>query len=213
MLEIKKLTAGNILKDINLNVAAGARYLLRGLNGSGKTTLVQVIMGNPDYIIKSGKIIFEKKEITKMPTAVRARMGIFLGSQNVPEIPGLSVMTFLKHSFQAHYGNSPMGEIIKKLKQAQSALDIPDSWLARSMNVGFSGGEKKRLMFLQLILLEPKFAILDEPDSGADKETQKKFAEIINKMKSTTFLIISHQEVFFKPTNETALQGGEIVSE
>ena len=199
MLEIKKLSAG-VLKDFSLEVKSGSRMLLRGPNGSGKTTLVQALMGNPDYPIVSGKIIFEGNDITKIPTAERARMGIFLGGQSVPEIPGLSVMTFLKHSFMAHFPNAPTEGFLKKLKAAQTRLDIPDSWLGRSINVGFSGGEKKRLMFLHLLLSGPKFAILDEPDSGADIAAQKTFGEIIDSMKYTTFLIISHQDVFFKPT-------------
>ena len=201
------------MSDINLIVADGARHLLRGANGSGKTTLAQAVIGNPDYPVKSGKIIFNGVDITGMSTFARARAGIFLGGQNVPEIPGLSVMTFLKHSFMALNGNIAMGVFLKKLKAAAARLAIPDSWLARSVNVGFSGGEKKRLMFLQLLLSEPKLAILDEPDSGADKEAQKIFGQIISEMKSTSFLIISHLDVFFNPTAITALKNGKIMIE
>jgi len=199
MLKIQNLSAG-VLKDFSLEVKSGARVLLRGSNGSGKTTLVQAILGNPDYSVTSGKIVFNGKDISKATTAERARMGIFLGGQSVPEIPGLSVMTLLKHSFSAHFPEIKMGDFLKKLKAAQARLDIPDSWLGRSINVGFSGGEKKRLMFLHLLLLGPKLAILDEPDSGADPDAQKTFGEIIGEMKETAFLVISHQEVFFKPT-------------
>jgi Fe-S cluster assembly ATP-binding protein len=203
MLEIKNLFVRDFLKNFNLNVKTGARHLLRGPNGSGKTTLIQAIAGNPDYPVQSGNIIFNGTDITNMPTDERARLGIFIGGQNVPEIPGLSVMTFLKHSFMSHFGKVPMSEFIKQLKSAQMRMNIPDSWLGRSINVGFSGGEKKRLMFLHLLLTNPKIAILDEPDSGADQETQKMFGEIINGMANTTFLIISHLDVFFTPTDTT----------
>ncbi|MDR3208568.1 MAG: ATP-binding cassette domain-containing protein [Rickettsiales bacterium] len=209
MLEIKNLSAG-VLKNVSLVVATGARHLLRGANGSGKTTLVQAIIGNPDYKIESGSIIFDGVDISKAMPASRARMGLFVGSQSVPEIQGLSVMTFLKHSYMSRVGAVPMGEFIARLKQAQERLDIPDSWLARSVNVGFSGGEKKRLMFLRLLMIEPKMAILDEPDSGADESSRTLFGKIINEMPKTTFLIISHQNVFFEPTETTVLEKGEI---
>lgn len=212
MLEIKHLSAG-VLSDINMTVEAGARHLLRGANGSGKTTLAQAIIGNPDYEIKSGRIIFNGDDITSMPTDARARGGIFSGAQNAPEIAGLSVMTFLKHSFIAHKGQVSMSTFLERLRAAQARLGIPNSWLGRSINVGFSGGERKRLIFLHLLLISPKFAILDEPDSGADKDTQKLFGEIIDEMRNTTFLIISHLDIFFKPTAETALQDGKIMTQ
>jgi len=207
ILEIKNLNAG-VLKDFNLSVAARARHLIRGPNGSGKTTLVQSILGNPDFMIKSGQIIFDGTDITKMPTFQRARLGIFFGTQNVPEIPGLYVMTFLKHSYMSKNPDVKMGDFLKLLKLAQKRLSIPDAWLSRSVNVGFSGGERKRLMFLHLILLQPKLAILDEPDSGADKKTQKLFGEIIDEMKGTSFLVISHLDVFFAPTNTSVIDNG-----
>jgi Fe-S cluster assembly ATP-binding protein len=180
--------------------------LLRGANGSGKTTLVNAIVGNPEYKIKSGKIIFGGADITALPTAERMRLGIFAGLQNVPEIPGLSVMSFLKHSMIARTGDIPMGEFIKKLKAAQKRLAVPDDWLGRGMNAGFSGGERKRLMFLGLLLAAPKLAILDEPDSGTDEAARKLFGDVIGEMKDTSFLIISHQNVFFTATEITVLE-------
>lgn len=199
LLKIENLSAG-ILKGQNLGVKQGARTLIRGKNGSGKTTLVQAIMGNPDYTVTSGKIVFDRIDITNMPTSERARMGIFLGGQNVPEIPGLSIMTFLKHSLTANNSYVSMGEFLERLKAAQHRLDIPDAWLGRGVNVGFSGGEKKRLMFLHLLLLNPKMAILDEPDSGADEVTRKLLGELIDEMTGTTFVVISHQDVYFTIT-------------
>jgi len=211
MLEVKNLSAG-ILEDISLTVGAGARVLIRGANGSGKTTLANAIIGNPDVPVKSGKIFFEGKDITNLPTDARARAGIFLGAQNVPEIPGLSVMTFLKHSFGAHYPDVPMGVFMERLRAAETRLSIPNAWLGRSVNVGFSGGEKKRLMFLHLIVVAPKLAILDEPDSGADADAQKTFGEIIREMKGAAFLVISHLSPSFAPSAEISLQNGKIVT-
>lgn len=223
MLEIKDLTIsldGKILlSDINLHVKRGARHLLSGHNGSGKSTLVGTIAGNPDYKIETGIIKFEDKDITSENITTRALMGIFIGSQNVPEIPGLTVLSFLKHSAvsHAHYDTGKdlsMGEFLTNLEEARARLDIPKEWLNRSINVGFSGGERKRLMLLRLLLTKPTFAILDEPDSGADAKVQKQIADIINEMKDTTFLFISHQPNFtemIKPTAETTLSKGKII--
>lgn len=225
LLEIKNLTITfgdkELLHDINLNVASGARHLLRGQNGSGKTTLVQTISGNPDYKIKSGTIIFDGRNIENENATTRALMGIFIGAQNVPEIPGLSLISFLKHSVAAHHHfqtgkELSMGEFLANLENARTKLGIPKEWLNRSVNVGFSGGERKRLMFLQLLMTAPRLAILDEPDSGADAATQKLFAEIMNEMSGTSFLFISHQEKFTQLANPnaiTTLSDGEIVIE
>ncbi|MCL2017870.1 MAG: Fe-S cluster assembly ATPase SufC [Alphaproteobacteria bacterium] len=220
LLSIKNLSVSldgkELLKDINLDIAANARHLLYGQNGSGKTSLVQTIAGNPDYRTTAGKIIFEKHNFTDMAADERARKGLFLGAQHVPEIPGLSVTSFLKHSMAAHYPKLTAGEFFKKLATARDRISIPESWLTRSINTGFSGGERKRLMFMHLILVRPKLAILDEPDSGVDNDTQKLFAEIIAEMNQngTAFLVISHQEKFtkiFNPTATTTLSGGKIV--
>ena len=222
MLEIKNLSVSYgdkiLLDNINMSIERGARHLLAGHNGSGKSTLVQTIAGNPEYTITNGQIIFDGNDITHESATRRALLGIFLGAQNVPEIPGLSVMSFLKHSIAAHkYFETgrelSMAEFLDSLESARTKLDIPREWLNRSINVGFSGGERKRLMLLRLIMTQPKFAILDEPDSGADTTTQQQIADIIHDMKNTTFMFISHQEKFTKlisPTNTTTLNGGKI---
>ena len=208
-----------LLHDVNMHIERGARHLLSGANGSGKSTLVQTIAGNPEYKIDSGKIIFDGKDITNENTTTRALLGMFIGAQNVPEIPGLTVLSFLKHSLIAHTHfdtgrDLSMAEFLENLESAREQLDIPRDWLNRSINVGFSGGERKRLMLLQLILTNPKFAILDEPDSGADSNTQKQIADTMLKMKNTTFLFISHQSQFTKlvePTDETKIKNGTII--
>lgn len=223
MLEIKNLCVSMdkkpLLTDINMVISTGARHRLVGHNGSGKSTLVNTIAGDSSYTIDSGKIIFDGVDITKENATTRALMGIFLGAQNVPEIPGLTVLSFLKHSLAAHKHfdtgkDLSMGEFLEKLENAREQLNIPKDWLNRYVNVGFSGGERKRIMLLRLILLQPKFAMLDEPDSGADKEVQKQITDTINNMKKTTFLFISHQDGFsssIKITQTTTLSDGKIV--
>ncbi len=223
MLEIKNLTVSLdnriLLRDITMTVANGARHLLTGHNGSGKSTLASVIAGNSAYSVDCGQIIFDGRDVTGDNATTRALLGIFLGAQNVPEIPGLTVISFLKHSAAAHTHfqtgrDLSMGEFLTRLEQIRTQLDIPKEWLNRSMNVGFSGGERKRLMLLQLLMTQPRLAILDEPDSGADAATQKQIADTIALMSETTFLFISHQNAFtdmIAPTATTALSHGEIV--
>lgn len=223
MLNIKNLTVKlndqELLTKINIDIKPGARHLLMGHNGSGKSTLVQTIAGNPLYKITTGKITFDNRDITTENITTRALLGIFLGAQTVPEIPGLTVISFLKHSFSSHYHfrtghDLSMAYFLEKLESARSTLNIPRDWLNRSINVGFSGGERKRLMLLQLLMTEPKLAILDEPDSGADCETQKLIADTILDMTNTTFLLISHQPGFtslISPTDTTTLSNGKIV--
>ena len=223
MLEIKNLTVTlsnrELLKNISLKIDSGSRVLLSGHNVSGKSTLANTIAGNPSYTIKSGNIIFDNKDITNENTTTRALMGIFLGSQHVPEIPGLTILSFLKHSCVAHTHfksghDLSMGEFLKKIESARTQLNIPQQWLNRSVNVGFSGGERKKIMLLQLIMTQPKLAILDEPDSGADSQTQQLIADTIKSMPNTTFLFISHQQSFtdmISPTDTITLSDGQIV--
>ena len=222
MLKIKNLSVAYgdkvLLDEITMSVKKGARHLLAGHNGSGKSTLVQTIAGNPEYKITNGQIIFNGIDITNESTTRRALLGIFLGSQNVPEIPGLSVLNFLKHSCAAHTKfetgrDLSMAKFMEMLESARTKLNIPKDWLSRSINVGFSGGERKRLMLLQLVMTKPKLAILDEPDSGADATTQQQIADTIKSMKDTTFIFISHQQKFtdlINPSATTTLNKGKI---
>lgn len=223
MLEIKNLSVSlgdkQLLTDINMNITRGARHLLAGHNGSGKSTLAATIAGTPEFTINNGEIIFDGRNITNENTTTRALLGIFLGAQNVPEIPGLTVLSFLKHSMAAHHHfntghDLSMGEFLSKLESVRDKLNIPKDWLNRSINVGFSGGERKRLMLMRLVMTEPKFAILDEPDSGADTTVQQQIADTIHEMENTTFLFISHQKNFtdlVQPTDTTILSDGKIV--
>lgn len=225
MLKIKNLSVSldgkQLLTDINMTVARGARHLLSGHNGSGKSTLVGTIAGNPEYHVDAGRIIFDGRDITNENTTTRALMGIFLGAQNVPEIPGLTVLSFLKHSTAAHRHfdtgrDLSMGEFLQNLEDAREKLNIPRDWLNRSINVGFSGGERKRLMLLRLIMTTPKLAILDEPDSGADASVQTQIVQTMREMTETTFLFISHQQHFtdmVQPTHITTLSAGKVMIE
>ncbi len=223
MLNIKNLTVSfdnrELLHNISLDVPRGARVLINGHNGSGKSTLAQTITGGPDYTITSGQIIFDGHDITSENATTRALHGIFLGAQHVPEIPGLTVVTFLKHSCAAHTHfrtgrDLAMGDFLQNLEGAREKLGIPREWLNRSINVGFSGGERKRIMLLQLVLTQPKLAILDEPDSGSDPETQGLIAQTISEMTDTTFMCISHQPSFssmISPTHTITLSDGKIM--
>ncbi len=225
MLTIENLSVSldgkKLLTDINMCINRGARHWLSGHNGSGKSTLVNTIAGNPEYTIDSGKIIFDGADITDENITTRALRGIFLGAQHVPEIPGLTVLSFLKHSAIAHtHFNTgrdlSMGEFLEKLEHAREQLNIPREWLNRGINVGFSGGERKRLMLLRLVLTAPALAILDEPDSGADASVQQQIVDTINSMPDTTFLFTSHQSHFkdlIAPTAITTLSDGHIVIE
>ena len=223
MLEIKNLSVSlngkKLLSNININIPEKSRCLLSGHNGSGKSTLAQTIAGNPAYSVDSGHIIFDGTDITTENTTTRALRGIFLGAQNVPEIPGLTVLSFLKHSCAAHtHFNTgqelSMGEFLQKLNATCEQLNIPSQWLNRYVNVGFSGGERKRLMLLQMVMTQPRLAILDEPDSGADNATKDLIARTIHDMPNTTFIIISHQPDFtdrINPTPIITLSSGQIM--
>ena len=208
-----------LLQDINMKIKSGERHRIAGHNGSGKSTLVNTIAGNPMYKVDSGHIIFDGADITNENATNRSLRGIFLGGQIVPEIPGLTILSFLKHSMIAHshYNTGKdlsMGEFLEKLESAREQLNIPQDWLNRSVNVGFSGGERKRIMLLRLVLTQPKLAILDEPDSGADKDVQQQIIDTVNKMPKTTFLFISHQDDFTNKigaTKTTTLDKGKIV--
>ena len=223
MLEIKNLSVSldnkTLLDNINVYRNDGERVLLSGHNGSGKSTLANVISGNPKYTVTNGQILFNDQNITNENATTRALLGVFLGAQHVPEIPGLTIISLLKHSCNAHKHfqsgqDLSMGEFLENLENWRTKLNIPREWLNRSVNVGFSGGERKKIMLLRLVMTQPKLAILDEPDSGADIETQKMIANTISEMPNTTFIYISHQQTFsdmIKPTHTITLSNGKIM--
>ena len=224
ILDVQNLTVRvgerTLITDANITVARGARHLLTGHNGGGKSTLAGAIAGAPEFETH-GKIIFDGADITGESATNRALRGIFLGAQNVPEIPGLSVLSFLKHAAIAHAHfetgrDLSMGEFLQRIEEAREQLAIAREWLNRGVNVGFSGGERKRLMLLQLVMTRPKLAILDEPDSGADAATQQLVAQTIANMTDTTFLFISHQQKFIDmvaPDAKTQIAAGRTTQE
>ena len=173
MLEIENLSAGvegkTILHGLNLRVGKGEVHVILGPNGSGKSTLMNVIMGHPKYEIYGGTLKFEGEDLTQLKTFERARRGIFLSFQTPEEIPGITVENMLRTAKQAITGKTvKILQFRKKLHDTMAQLQIDKEYSARYMNVGFSGGEKKRNEILQLLMLEPKLALLDETDSGLD---------------------------------------------
>lgn len=185
-----------ILKGLNLTIKSGEIHALMGPNGSGKSTLLNTIMGHPGYKITKGKILFNNKDISKLSPDKRAKLGIFLGQQHPSEIQGVNITTFLR---QAKNSNSkkhigPM-EFLNFAKTKTKTLKLKDDFLERDVNVGFSGGEKKKSEIFQMAILEPKIAVLDEIDSGLDIDALKTTARTvseINKKTSSGILLVTH---------------------
>lgn len=173
LLEVYDLHASvdgkNILNGLNLSVAPGETHVIMGPNGAGKSTLGNVILGNPEYHVDSGSITFNGADITHEPTDARARRGIFLSFQSPEEVPGVTLEDFLRVSKSAVTGKPlKVFAFQKELKKTMEALNMDASYARRDLNVGFSGGEKKKAEILQMLMLQPKLAILDETDSGLD---------------------------------------------
>jgi Fe-S cluster assembly ATP-binding protein len=205
MLKIQNLRSGiegkEILKGIDLELKAGEIHAVMGPNGSGKSTLASVLAGNPSFEVTAGSIEFQGRDLLGMPAEERAREGLFLAFQYPVEIPGVSNINFLKTALEeihAHRGLPPLTskEFLKRLKEKQDLVDLKSSLVNRSVNEGFSGGEKKRNEILQLAMLEPRLAILDETDSGLDIDALRVVAEGVNKLRSenNAFLVITHYQ-------------------
>ncbi len=203
LLEIEDLCAGvsgkEIIKDFNLTINEGEIHAIMGPNGAGKSTLSYILCGKPGYEITSGTIKFRGKDLTAMSTEERAREGIFLIMQYPVEIPGVPVTSFLKHAVNAirkHRGEPELDtmEFIKMVREEGRKLGIDAEMLKRPVNVGFSGGEKKRLETLQMAILKPQLAILDEADSGLDIDAMKVVSAGVNALRSEnrSMLIITH---------------------
>ncbi len=177
LLEVKNLcvNAGEkeILEGVNLNIGHHETHVLMGPNGTGKSTLGYAITGNPAYEITGGSILFEGEDITAMPVHERAKKGIFLSFQNPLELPGISVTTFIRNMMNASGRKMSLWDTKKRMKEMMKLLNMDPSYAERDLNVGFSGGEKKKTEILQLLMMEPKLAILDETDSGLDVDAVK----------------------------------------
>ena len=205
MLVIKNLKANvegkEILKGINLEVKAGEIHAIMGPNGSGKSTLANVLTGNENYEVTDGEVLFDGKNLLEMDPETRAREGMFLAFQYPIEIPGVSNATFLKTALNEIRKNKGLEEITPKeflslIKEKASLLGMDDAMISRYVNVGFSGGEKKRNEILQMLMLEPKFVLLDETDSGLDIDALKIVANGVNiyKNPNTAFLVVTHYQ-------------------
>jgi len=224
MIEIKNLKASvdekEILKGLNLSIGKGEVHAIMGPNGSGKSTLSYALSGKEGYNV-SGEIKFNKKNLLELNTEERAQEGVFLALQYPTEIPGVFTKNFLRtslNSIRKANGESELNaiEFLKILKEKSTELKIDDEMLARPLNVGFSGGEKKRNEILQMALLEPSFIIMDETDSGLDIDALKIVSNGVNSLRDPdrSFLIITHYQRllnYIKPDFVHVLSDGKIV--
>ena len=205
MLKIKdihaKIEEKSILNGINLEIKPGEVHAIMGPNGSGKSTLASVITGKEEYEITKGKILFEKEDLEEVSPEERAHKGIFMSFQYPIEIPGVTITNFLKTAInetKKARGEKEMSakDMLKMLREKSNMLEIDGKFLSRSINDGFSGGEKKRNEIFQMAMLEPKLAILDETDSGLDIDALKIVANGVNKLRSkkNAIMVITHYQ-------------------
>ncbi|MGB1089152.1 MAG: Fe-S cluster assembly ATPase SufC [Schleiferiaceae bacterium] len=225
MLKIKDLKAqiedNQILKGINLEINAGEVHAIMGPNGSGKSTLSSVIAGREDYEVTDGAIDFDGEDLLDLDPEERAHKGIFLSFQYPVEIPGVTVSNFIKTAINESRkgrGEEPMEarEMLAKMREKSALLEMDKSYLSRSLNEGFSGGEKKRNEIFQMAMLEPKLAILDETDSGLDIDALRIVANGVNKLRSkdNAVVVITHYQRlldYIKPDYVHVLYKGKIV--
>ncbi|WP_456476350.1 Fe-S cluster assembly ATPase SufC [Oceanithermus sp.] len=186
-----------ILKGVNLTLPRGEVHALMGPNGAGKSTLGKVIAGDPGYQVVKGQILLDGEDVTELEPDERARKGLFLAFQYPVEVPGVTIANFLRLALQARNGKEvPLGEFYAKLQRALETLEWDEAYVTRYLNEGFSGGEKKRNEILQLMVLEPSYAILDETDSGLDIDALKVVAKGVNAMRGPEFgaLVITHYQ-------------------
>jgi FeS assembly ATPase SufC len=205
MLNIKNLHAGieekNILKGINLDIKPGEVHAIMGPNGSGKSTLASVLAGRENYEVTEGSVEFLGKNLLELSPEERAGEGLFLGFQYPVEIPGLSTTNFIKtavNEVRKYRGEEPLDAVafLKMMKEKMALMNIDQSLLSRSLNEGFSGGEKKRNEIFQMAMLQPKMAILDETDSGLDIDAIRIVANGVNKLRSkdNAILLVTHYQ-------------------
>ncbi len=200
LLEVKNLAVNvedkQILKNINLEIKPGETHVLMGPNGAGKSTLGYALMGNPKYTVTNGSITFAGEDITNMSVDKRAKAGMFLSFQNPLEVPGITLGSFLKTALEQQRGvRIKAWDFRKELRQAMALLQMDSKYAERDLNSGFSGGEKKKAEILQLLMLNPKLAVLDETDSGLDVDAVKIVSQGIKAFqehRQGALLIITH---------------------
>ena len=216
-----EINGKEILKGINLEVRPGEVHAIMGPNGSGKSTLSMVLAGNPAYTVTGGTAEFYGKDLLAMPPEVRSHEGVFLGFQYPVEIPGVSMMNFMRAAVNArrkYFGEPPMGaaDFLKLMRDKRAVVELDTKLASRSVNEGFSGGEKKRNEIFQMAVLEPRLSILDETDSGLDIDALRIVAEGVNKLKTAdnaTIVITHYQRLldYIKPDVVHILYKGRIV--
>ncbi|MFT4604380.1 MAG: Fe-S cluster assembly ATP-binding protein [Rhodothermales bacterium] len=227
MLEITNLHASieddgaEILKGINLSVGAGEVHAIMGPNGSGKSTLASVLAGRGGYDITQGSVSFQGDDLLDMDPDVRAREGLFLAFQYPVELPGVNMSTFLRHalnSVRQHRGQDELSAVdfLKLMKEKAAFVNLDPSLRSRSVNEGFSGGEKKRNEIFQLAMLEPKLCVLDETDSGLDIDALRVVSDGVNQLRAAdrSFVVITHYQrllEYIVPDHVHVLMGGRIV--
>ena len=225
ILEIKNLRASinesEILKDLNLVVNKGEIHAIMGPNGSGKSTLSKVVAGHPAYCISSGDIIYEGKSILNLEPEERAYLGIFLAFQYPIEIPGVTNLNFLEQAYSSKLKSTKDEEVdafktLEYISKKAKSIDMPETFLYRNLNEGFSGGEKKRNEILQMVVLDPEVAILDETDSGLDIDALQTISKGINTFmnEEKAIVLITHYQRlldYIKPTFVHVMRNGKII--
>ncbi|MBT3276268.1 MAG: Fe-S cluster assembly ATPase SufC [Spirochaetales bacterium] len=223
-LEIKDLRASvegkEILKGINLTLETGEIHALMGPNGSGKSTLANVMLGHPKYTVDGGSILLDGIEVLDVPTHERARKGLFLAFQYPVEVGGITIGKFLKRATEPLYqknGKMDISAYLADLRENMAFLEIDQQFINRYLNDGFSGGEKKRMEILQMLMLKPHFSIMDETDSGLDIDALQIVSRGVNRLKNENFgaLIITHYQRilnYIKPNKVHVLYQGKIVT-
>ena len=225
MLEIKNLETrigdSDILRGLSLSIKAGEVHAIMGPNGSGKSTLAQVIAGHEDYVVTAGSVEYNGKDLLELAPEERAREGIFLGFQYPVEIPGVNNAYLLKAAVNAKRKHQGLGEVdafefLKIAREKMAVLGMDPKFLNRGVNEGFSGGEKKRNEILQMAMLEPQLAILDETDSGLDIDALKAVADGVNALRSPdrAIILVTHYQRlldYVKPDYVHVLSAGRIV--
>ena len=225
LLEVRNLAAKigerNILKGINLRVRAGEVHAIMGPNGSGKSTFAKVLSGHPSYEVTGGEVLFQGNNLLELPPEERARAGVFLGFQYPIEVPGVSNSSFLRLTYNTVQGARGKEELDPLefddyVREKMKLLEMDPAFLERSLNAGFSGGEKKRNEILQMALLEPKLAILDETDSGLDIDALRVVANGVNKLHTPAngIVLVTHYQRllnYIEPDYVHVMEGGRII--